>query len=79
VANVTEYGLSGFVWTSDLRAAIDISDRLEFGMIGINDWYPVAAEAPFGGMKQSGLGRESGTEGVLEYMETKTKYFGDLG
>jgi acyl-CoA reductase-like NAD-dependent aldehyde dehydrogenase len=79
VANVTEHGLSGFVWTSDLRAAIDISDRLEFGMIGINDWYPVAAEAPFGGMKQSGLGRESGTEGVLEYMETKTKYFGDLG
>ncbi len=79
VANITEHGLSGFVWTNDLRAAIDISDRLEFGMIGINDWYPVAAEAPFGGMKQSGLGRESGTEGVLEYMETKTKYFGDLG
>ncbi len=55
------------------------SGGLEFGMVGVNDWYPVTAEAPFGGMKQSGLGRESGREGVHEYVEAKTRYFGGLG
>ncbi len=47
-------------------------------MVGINDWYPVSAEAPFGGVKASGLGRESGTEGVLEYLESQTRFFGRL-
>jgi acyl-CoA reductase-like NAD-dependent aldehyde dehydrogenase len=77
-ANATEYGLAAYVWTNDLRTAIRCSEALEFGMIGINDWYPVTPEAPFGGMKQSGIGRESGAEGVLEYLETKTRYFGAL-
>ncbi len=77
-ANSVEQGLTGFVWTSDLATAMHISDALEYGMIGVNDWYPVSAEAPFGGVKQSGLGRESGTEGVLEYLEPKTRYFGGL-
>jgi acyl-CoA reductase-like NAD-dependent aldehyde dehydrogenase len=75
-ANSVEQGLSGFVWTSDLSTALSVSDRLEFGMVGVNDWYPVTAEAPFGGVKQAGLGRESGTEGVLEYLEPKTRFIG---
>jgi acyl-CoA reductase-like NAD-dependent aldehyde dehydrogenase len=78
VANSVEHGLAGFVWTTNLRTAMRVSEGLEFGMVGVNDWYPVTAEAPFGGVKQSGLGRESGTEGVLEYMETKTTYLGGL-
>jgi acyl-CoA reductase-like NAD-dependent aldehyde dehydrogenase len=79
LANDTEYGLAAFVWTRDLNAAFAISERLEFGMVGINDWYPVTAEAPFGGVKMSGLGRESGAEGVHEYVEARTRYFGGMG
>lgn len=78
LANATEYGLAAFLFTSKLNNAMRVSERLEFGMIGINDWYPVTAEAPFGGFKQSGLGRESGVEGVHEYVEVKTRYFGGL-
>lgn len=78
LANATEYGLAAYVFTAELRAAMRVSERLEFGMVGVNDWYPVTAEAPFGGFKQSGLGRESGREGVHEYVEVKTRYFGGL-
>jgi acyl-CoA reductase-like NAD-dependent aldehyde dehydrogenase len=78
LANRVEHGLTAFVWTSDLRTALRVSDALEFGMVGVNDWYPVTAEAPFGGVKQSGLGRESGSEGLLEYVEPKTRYIGGL-
>ena len=78
LSNSTEHGLAAYVWTSDLEAAMEASERLEFGMVGINDWYPVTAEAPFGGVKGSGLGRESGTEGIMEYLEPKTRYFRSL-
>lgn len=78
LANQTEYGLAAFLFTRDLKTAILTSERLEFGMVGINDWYPVTAEAPFGGVKQSGIGRESGAEGVLEYVEAKTRFWGGL-
>ena len=78
LANATEYGLAAYVFTRDLGTAMRVSERLEFGMVGVNDWYPVTAEAPFGGFKQSGLGRESGREGVHEYVEVKTRYFGGL-
>jgi acyl-CoA reductase-like NAD-dependent aldehyde dehydrogenase len=74
IANSVEHGLASFVWTNALGTALDVSERLEYGMVGVNDWYPVAAEAPFGGFKQSGIGRESGTEGILEYLEPKTRY-----
>jgi acyl-CoA reductase-like NAD-dependent aldehyde dehydrogenase len=79
LANATEYGLAAFLWTRDLKTAVRVSEQLEFGLVGVNDWYPVTAEAPFGGFKQSGLGRESGLEGVHEYVEAKTRYFGGLG
>ncbi|HEY5686261.1 MAG TPA: NAD-dependent succinate-semialdehyde dehydrogenase [Acidimicrobiia bacterium] len=79
LANSSEYGLASFVFTSDLKTAIRVSEDLEYGLVGVNDWYPVTPEAPFGGFKQSGIGRESGAEGVLEYMEAKTRYFGGIG
>lgn len=78
-ANQTDYGLAAYVYTRDLATAFKVSEELEFGMIGINDWFPSTPEAPFGGMKQSGLGREAGSEGILEYVEAKTRYFGGLG
>ena len=71
-ANSTSYGLAAYVWTKDLRAAIQTAERLEFGMIGVNDWAPQSTEVPFTGWKQSGIGRESGAEGLDEYLETKT-------
>lgn len=77
-ANDTEYGLAAFVHTNDLNTALTVSERLEYGMVSINDWLPAAAEAPFGGVKQSGMGRETGSEGLLEYMETKTVYIGGV-
>ena len=78
LANATEYGLASFVFTKDLKTAFAASEGLQFGLVGVNDWYPVTAEAPFGGMKQSGLGRESGLEGLHEYMDVKTRFFGGL-
>ena len=77
--NATDYGLAAYVFSRDLATAFKVSEALEFGMIGINDWFPSTPEAPFGGMKQSGLGREAGSEGILEYVEPKTRYFGGLG
>jgi acyl-CoA reductase-like NAD-dependent aldehyde dehydrogenase len=78
MANATEYGLAAFVHTSDLNTALRVSERLEYGMVGINDWYVATPEAPFGGVKQSGLGRESSEEGLFEYLEPKTRYFGGV-
>jgi succinate-semialdehyde dehydrogenase len=78
LANGTRYGLAAYVWTNDLRTATRTSERLEFGMIGVNEWSPQAVEAPFVGWKESGLGREAGAEGLDEYMETKLVAFGGL-
>jgi succinate-semialdehyde dehydrogenase len=77
-ANSTAYGLSAYIWTNDLRTAIQTAERLEFGMIGVNDWSPQSTEVPFTGWKQSGVGRESGAEGLEEYLETKTIALGGL-
>lgn len=78
MANNTEYGLAAFVMTQDLNTAMLMSERLEYGMVCVNDWLPATPEAPFGGIKQSGIGRETGSEGLLEYMETKTVFFGNV-
>jgi succinate-semialdehyde dehydrogenase/glutarate-semialdehyde dehydrogenase len=77
-ANATPYGLAAFVWTNNLQNAIWLSEKLEFGMVGVNEWMPHATEAPFGGWKQSGIGHESGSEGLYEYMEKKLITFGNL-
>jgi len=71
MANDTHYGLAAYVYTQNLTAAIKTFEGLEFGIIGINDINPTAASVPFGGMKESGLGREGGREGLADYLETK--------
>ena len=75
-ANAVEAGLAAYVWTNDLQTALRVSEQLEFGIIGINDWNPQSTEAPFVGMKSSGIGVESGHEGLMEYLEPKTRTFG---
>jgi succinate-semialdehyde dehydrogenase / glutarate-semialdehyde dehydrogenase len=70
-ANDTEYGLVAYVYTNDLKRAIRVCERLETGMIGLNQGMVSNAGAPFGGVKQSGIGREGGNEGIHEYLETK--------
>lgn len=77
-ANRTRYGLSAYVWTNDLRTAMRTAERLEFGMIGVNEWTPQSTEVPFAGWKESGIGRESGAEGLEEYLETKLIAFGGM-
>lgn len=77
-ANDTPYGLAAYIWTNNLNDAIYLSEKLEFGMVGINEWAPQGTEAPFGGWKQSGLGHESGSEGLYEYLEKKLISIGSL-
>jgi succinate-semialdehyde dehydrogenase/glutarate-semialdehyde dehydrogenase len=70
-ANATEYGLVAYVYTRDVKRALRVAEGLESGMIGLNQGMVSNAGAPFGGVKQSGIGREGGNEGILEYLETK--------
>jgi succinate-semialdehyde dehydrogenase / glutarate-semialdehyde dehydrogenase len=70
-ANDTEYGLVAYVFTSNQKRAVRVCEALETGMIGLNQGMVSNAGAPFGGVKQSGIGREGGNEGVEEYLETK--------
>jgi succinate-semialdehyde dehydrogenase/glutarate-semialdehyde dehydrogenase len=71
MANDTVYGLASYLYTRDISRAMRVFEQLRFGIVGINDINPTAAAAPFGGMKESGLGREGGREGISEYLETK--------
>ena len=71
MANDTHYGLAAYIYTQNLSAAMRTFEGLRFGIVGINDINPTAAAAPFGGQKESGLGREGGHEGIMEYLETK--------
>ena len=70
-ANDTEYGLVAYVFTRDLKRALRVCEGLQTGMIGLNQGMVSNAGAPFGGVKQSGIGREGGNEGIDEYLETK--------
>ena len=70
-ANDTNYGLAAYVYTQNLSTAMRAFEALNFGIIGINDINPTSAAAPFGGMNESGLGREGAREGLQEYLETK--------
>ena len=78
LANATEYGLAAYIRTNDLKTATLVSEQIEFGIVGINEWYPQAMEAPFGGWKSSGLGYESGIEGLEEYQMKKLISTGGL-
>ncbi len=70
-ANDTEFGLVAYVYTSDLKRALRVVEKLETGMVGLNQGMVSNPAAPFGGIKQSGFGREGGPEGIEEYLETK--------
>jgi succinate-semialdehyde dehydrogenase / glutarate-semialdehyde dehydrogenase len=70
-ANDTDWGLVGYVITRDIDRAFTVSEKLEVGMVGLNSGIVSTASAPFGGIKQSGLGREGGRLGIEEYLETK--------
>jgi succinate-semialdehyde dehydrogenase / glutarate-semialdehyde dehydrogenase len=70
-ANNTPYGLAAYVFTNDLTVATRMAEGLEAGIIGINDPVPATPQCPFGGMKESGMGRELGIEGLDAYLETK--------
>ncbi|MUN63968.1 aldehyde dehydrogenase family protein [Kocuria sediminis] len=74
LANATEYGLASYVFTENISRGLRIGDRIEFGLMGLNVGVISNAAAPFGGVKQSGLGREGGAEGIAEY--TSTQYIG---
>ena len=71
LANDTEFGLVSFVHTRDLGKALQVAERIESGMVGINRGIVSDPAAPFGGWKQSGVGREGAHDGLLEYLETK--------
>jgi succinate-semialdehyde dehydrogenase/glutarate-semialdehyde dehydrogenase len=70
-ANDTEYGLVAYVFTRDIKRALRVCEGLETGMVGLNQGMVSNAGAPFGGVKQSGIGREGGHEGLEEFLETK--------
>jgi succinate-semialdehyde dehydrogenase/glutarate-semialdehyde dehydrogenase len=70
-ANNTPFGLAAYVYTQSLQKAFFFSENLEYGIVGVNDGLPSVAQAPFGGMKESGLGREGGHHGLEEFLETK--------
>ena len=69
-----EFGLSAYVHTNDLETAVYMYEKLEYGMVAVNDWFPSTAEAPFGGWKQSGIGREQGMTALEHYSELKSVF-----
>jgi succinate-semialdehyde dehydrogenase / glutarate-semialdehyde dehydrogenase len=71
LANATEYGLVSYLYSADLRRSLQVAEALEAGMVGINRGVVSDPAAPFGGVKQSGIGREGGHDGLLEFTETK--------
>ena len=77
-ANDTDYGLAAYFFTRDLNRAVRITEALEYGTVGVNDASISAVQAPFGGVKESGLGREGGPLGVAEYVEVKYVSLGGL-
>ena len=70
-ANATEYGLAAYAYTRDLARTFRLNDGLDYGLIGINSGLITTVEAPFGGLKESGMGKEGGSQGLDDYLETK--------
>lgn len=79
LANDSTYGLGGGVWSKDGARARSVARKLRAGTVWINEWHLISEKAPFGGYKQSGIGREFGIEGLREYMETKHMHIDELG
>jgi len=71
IANDVNYGLAAGVWTRDLHRAMLMTDRLKAGTVWVNNYRSTSFTSPFGGYKRSGVGRESGTEAIKEYLHTK--------
>jgi succinate-semialdehyde dehydrogenase/glutarate-semialdehyde dehydrogenase len=78
LANATEFGLASFFYSRDIGRIFRVAEALEYGMVGINTGLVSTAEVPFGGVKQSGLGREGGRQGIEEYLELKYLCLGDM-
>ena len=78
IANSTEFGLAAYAFTNNLNRAIRLAEKLEAGSIGINDAVPTTSNCPFGGFKQSGWGRELGSEGLDAFLETKHVSIGNI-
>lgn len=70
-ANASEYGLSAYAMTRDIGRMFRLAEQIEAGTLGINDGAPSTSQSPFGGVKQSGWGRELGSEGLEAFLETK--------
>ena len=78
-ANDTEYGLAAYFYTQDLGRTFRVMRGLRYGLLGVNEGLITTPEAPFGGVKQSGLGTEGGRGGIYEYLDTKYVCIGGLG
>lgn len=78
-ANDSMYGLGGGVWSRDREKAMSVARQLRAGTVWINEWHLISEKAPFGGYKQSGIGREFGIEGLREYSETKHLHIDEVG
>jgi succinate-semialdehyde dehydrogenase/glutarate-semialdehyde dehydrogenase len=78
IANATPFGLSAYYFTRDMNRSWRVAERLEFGMVGLNTGIVSMEVAPFGGVKQSGIGREGSKYGIEEYLEIKAFHIGGL-
>lgn len=79
IANDSPYGLGGGVWSRDGERALSVARRLRTGTVWINEWHLISEKAPFGGYKQSGIGREFGVDGLKEYCEAKHLHVDEVG
>ena len=79
LANESQYGLAGGVWSGDAEKAMSVARKLRAGTVWINEWHLLNERAPFGGYKQSGIGREFGLDGLKEYMEAKHVHIDEVG
>ena len=78
-ANATEFGLAAYAYTRDLGRTFRLNEGLEYGLIGINSGLITTVEAPFGGLKESGMGKEGGSQGLEDYLSVKYMCVAGLG
>src|SRR5699024_1207537 len=71
MVNHEEYGLASYLYTNDMSRTIRMSEKMEYGMVGVNDPLPFVVQSPFGGAKDSGMGKEGGHQGIEGYLEEK--------